>query len=517
MAKTVPFTIVARDNPDNYYGFTLENNPLHIMPNGVVFHNSGKSVLEQSIVGHVSRYSDRYQLVGVDCKRVEFNLLRGVKGVKGVALDVPTAADAVANFQKIMMDRFKFMEQMQVNNVYKIKEQEVDYYEVFGEKVQFDEIYELTVDLDQNDRNYNKMKQIYADGRQPLIMTIEAIYNGMQEGTWDDRHPQLPEKKGFNSYIDKNTIRKSRGIYTPKILLFLADELNELMTSDDFKSVDTVKGALGSIARLGRAAGVHLALACQRASGNTISADLKNNIQMCCLLGGFDDGASQLMFEKDISNLAKPQIKGRGFVGSGQEIIETQTYYTQPEKDWEFDTSLKMTYNNPVFTEQCKLRKIEIDNTGWVEQVPFGKQDKMLVQEVDEFDDDFDDFNDDFDDDFKPRKKSKLNHPPHKDFKDFKDGDLFSRDIDDVNIKIGGKEVQTNIGKDLPDLDDILEKTEPTKSDKTEPTKIVSIPTELSDEDIADIFDEPVEKANPKIKLNLNKKPKIKLNIKSKK
>ena len=232
-----------------------------------------------------------------------------------VTVDVPTAADAVANFQQIMMDRFKFMEIMQVNNVYKIKDKEVDYFEVFGRKVQFDEIYELTVDLDQNDRNYTKMKQIYPDGRQPLIMTIERIYNGMQEGKWDDRHPQLPETKGFNSYIDKDSIKKTKGIYTPKILLFLADELNELMTSDDYKSVDIVKGALGSIARLGRAAGVHLALACQRASGNTISADLKNNIQMSCLLGGFDDGASQLMFEKDISNLAKPSIKGRGFIG----------------------------------------------------------------------------------------------------------------------------------------------------------------------------------------------------------
>lgn len=53
------------------------------------------------------------------------------------------------------------------------------------------------------------------------------------------------------------------------------------MNSDDYKSVDTVKQALGSIARLGRAAAVHLALACQRASGNTISTDLKNNIQIC--------------------------------------------------------------------------------------------------------------------------------------------------------------------------------------------------------------------------------------------
>ena len=34
-----------------------------------------------------------------------------------------------------------------------------------------------------------------------------------------------------------------------------------------------------------------------------------------------------------ISNLAKPEIKGRGFLQSGNEIIETQTYYTQPEDE----------------------------------------------------------------------------------------------------------------------------------------------------------------------------------------
>ena len=178
-----------------------------------------------------------------------------------MALDVPTAADAVANFQQIMMDRFKFMEQMQVNNVYKIKDKEVNYFEVMGKKVQFDEIFELMVDLDESDRNYSKMKAIYPDGRQPIITTIQKIYDGMMEGKWDGRNPQLPEVKGYNSYIDKNSIRMTKGIYTPKVLLFLADELNELMTSDDYKSVDVVKQALGSIARLGRAAAVHLALA----------------------------------------------------------------------------------------------------------------------------------------------------------------------------------------------------------------------------------------------------------------
>lgn len=211
--------------------------------------------------------------------------------MKGVALDVPTAAATVAEFQKQMMNRFKFMEEMQVNNVYKIKDKEVDYFDWAGGHYQFDEMFELMVDLDESDRNYSKMKAIYPEGRQPMIITIKEIYEGMHEDRWKGRHPQMPVMKGINSYIDKDSIRKTKGIFVPKVLLFLADELNELMTSDDYKSVDVVKQALGSIARLGRAAAVHLALACQRASGGTISTDLKNNIQMSCLLGGFDDGA----------------------------------------------------------------------------------------------------------------------------------------------------------------------------------------------------------------------------------
>ena len=84
-------------------------------------------------------------------------------------------------------------------------------------------MFELLVDLDTNDR---KMKAIYQDGRQPLIITIQEIYNGMHEGKWEGRHPQMPVVKGYNSYIDKNSIRKTKGIFTPKILLFLADELD---------------------------------------------------------------------------------------------------------------------------------------------------------------------------------------------------------------------------------------------------------------------------------------------------
>ena len=275
-----------------------------------------------------------------------------MRGVKGVALDVKSAADIATSFQRIMMDRFKFMELQQVNNIYKIKDKEVDYYELWGQKCQFDEMFELMVDITEESagRDYDKLMAQYPEGRQPKILTIESIYKGLEKGEF--QNPQLPEVKGYNNYISIDDIKKTKGIFTPKALLLLADELNELMTSEDYKSVDAVKQALGSIARLGRAAGVHLALACQRASGSTISTDLKNNIQQSVLLGGFDSGASTLMFEKDISNLAKPEIKGRAFMQSGNDIKEVQTYFTQPEKDWVFDENQKLTYMNPEFQKQ---------------------------------------------------------------------------------------------------------------------------------------------------------------------
>ena len=46
-------------------------------------------------------------------------------------------------------------------------------------------MFELTVDLDEKDRNYNKMKLIYQDGRQPMILTIQEIYDGMMEDKWE--------------------------------------------------------------------------------------------------------------------------------------------------------------------------------------------------------------------------------------------------------------------------------------------------------------------------------------------
>lgn len=65
---------------------------------------------------------------------------------------------------------------------------------------------------------------------------------------------------------------------------------------------------------------------CQRPSGNIISSDLKNNINMATLLGDFGTSESTLCFDDDVSDLAKPEIIGRGFVKTGQTILEYQSF-----------------------------------------------------------------------------------------------------------------------------------------------------------------------------------------------
>lgn len=141
--------------------------------------------------------------------------------------------------------------------------------------------------------------------------------------------------------LTKDNIKKTSGKYKPKAIIILIDELTEVMTDSNFKLVSNIQNNMGSIARLGRAAAVHLCLATQRPSSNVINADLNNNIHLKCLLGDFDSSASTLIFDKDVSHLSKGEIKGRGFLKSGKEIYEFQSYYTTKENDFELKDVFK--------------------------------------------------------------------------------------------------------------------------------------------------------------------------------
>lgn len=67
-------------------------------------------------------------------------------------------------------------------------------------------------------------------------------------------------KGGGYMRITSENIQKRTGKFRPKAILFLVDEMSEICNDTNYRLVTSIQNSLGSIARLGRAAGVHLCL-----------------------------------------------------------------------------------------------------------------------------------------------------------------------------------------------------------------------------------------------------------------
>lgn len=203
-----------------------------------------------------------------------------------------------------------------------------------------------------------------------------------------------------NCYKKENiVIEKTTGTFKPKAIIVVIDELTEIMETNDYKSQSAISDSISSIARLGRAAGCHLCLATQRPSGNVISSDLKNNIGMSTLLGDFGSSESTLVFDDDVSDLAKPEIKGRGFIKNGQNIIEYQSFWVDDFKFKRKEVSLNKS-GSVVVDKPKNIEEKEIDE---FKETNVENSSENDVEEIQKENDDF--FEDNIDDFFEPDDK----------------------------------------------------------------------------------------------------------------
>ena len=132
---------------------------------------SGKSVVENGIIGHISRHADQIQGFLADVKRVEFGPLKGVSGIHKIATDVEAVGEVLEQLQRLMMTRFAFMEENGVQNIYDLKGREVAWFEIGRKTLQFDEILQCTI-----------------NGK-PQLATVETIYEAVQRGDEVDVDP----------------------------------------------------------------------------------------------------------------------------------------------------------------------------------------------------------------------------------------------------------------------------------------------------------------------------------------
>lgn len=132
--------------------------------------------------------------------------------------------------------------------------------------------------------------------------------------------------------------------HRPAPLLIVCDEAFALMAVEKVAKDDEAgnqrnllrgqcSGAIGSVARLGRAAGVHLMLATQRPDATVLSGELKNNLGARLACGQLDGIASRMVLDSDAATLTPARPKGRGiFIGDGSPVPhEVQITYSDDD------------------------------------------------------------------------------------------------------------------------------------------------------------------------------------------
>lgn len=125
----------------------------------------------------------------------------------------------------------------------------------------------------------------------------------------------------------------------PPAILLMVDETFQLLSptgikSDEGKEIDAMKARaavlLSSIARLGRAAGIHMVLATQRPDAKVLPGELKANLDARIAQGRMDKIPSLMTLDSDEATKL-PAIKGRAVFRANNDQLEFQAYFLAPE------------------------------------------------------------------------------------------------------------------------------------------------------------------------------------------
>lgn len=152
----------------------------------------------------------------------------------------------------------------------------------------------------------------------------------------DTRYERMEEMgvNHFSNMVDEETGKP------PYAIMLMVDEAFMFMSpegakSDEGKVRDQLHAEastlLGDIARLGRAAGIHLVLATQRPDATVIKGELKANLDIRIAAGRLDSTPSSMVLDSGAATQLPGHIKGRGIVRFGGEQYQFQGYFAPQE------------------------------------------------------------------------------------------------------------------------------------------------------------------------------------------
>jgi len=175
----------------------------------------------------------------------------------------------------------------------------------------------------------------------------------------------------------------------PYAIMLMIDEAFMFMSpegqkTDEGKVRDQLHGEastlLGDIARLGRAAGIHLVLATQRPDATVIKGELKANLDIRIAAGRLDSTPSAMVLDSGAATLLPGNVKGRGVIRVGGNVEQFQGYFA--DQNW-IDTWLAKPENRSkepsLFPDDDQTK---LDNDPSRLEIP--EESLHLTDEVDE-------------------------------------------------------------------------------------------------------------------------------------
>lgn len=180
-----------------------------------------------------------------------------------------------------------------------------------------------------------------------LEETVIALANVSTE--MDRRYTHM-EQAGVNHFRDLPAPPKATLVYVDEALLLA----QQPATSEAQEAANFLRGEvlrmLGTIARLGRAAGVHLVLAAQYVDTNLLAGDLVANFDARIVMGKHNAAASELALGTDAA-AHLPTVRGRGLLSTRGHVEEFQSYFAP--QDWyaqhvAADTAREQSLYHPI-------------------------------------------------------------------------------------------------------------------------------------------------------------------------
>lgn len=147
-------------------------------------------------------------------------------------------------------------------------------------------------------------------------------------------------------------------------IVLVVDELGDLMDKDSADKerkaqINQIEFALKSLARKSRAVGINMIFGIQRPDAKVVDSQIRNNVPIkICGRVGTGDGRylSEIVLGDSIATTLDTTIEGRFYGSFGNNMVQFQSYYFEPEKfvksgNWQKGRTL-IDFNQPL-PEEC--------------------------------------------------------------------------------------------------------------------------------------------------------------------